>query len=151
MSQAQDSDSLNYLLTQVCKLHYAQSHGLLEQIGLYRGQPPVLEALWRQEGLTHGDLAQQLHVQPATITKMVQRMERTGFVVRQRDTEDERVSRVYLTAKGRAIQADLEHVLHTIETRTYAGFSAEERELLGLFFARMRGNLMQMAQGQVAG
>jgi DNA-binding MarR family transcriptional regulator len=148
MSQDSDLLSLNFLLIEVCKLHYANSHDLLEKIGLYRGQPPLLQTLGRQEGLCHSELARELHVKPATITQMVKRMEQAGFVQRRRDAEDERVSRVYLTEQGHAIQDDLIRVLCTIEARTFAGFSEMEQELVAGFFSRMRHNLLQMAEGE---
>lgn len=146
MPQQPDSGSLNLLLIEVCKLHYANSRELLEQLGLYRGQPPVLQALDRQEGLSHSELARQLHVRPATITQMIKRMEQAGFVQRRRDAEDERISRVYLTDLGRAIQGDLERVLATIEAGTFAGFNHTEREQAAQFLSRMRHNLLQMAE-----
>lgn len=148
MPQDSNSVSLNVLLIEVCKLHYANSHELLEQIGLYRGQPPVLQALSRQEGLSHSELARQLHVKPATITQMIKRMEQAGFVQRRRDAEDERISRVYLTELGHAIQGDLDRVLGTIEAGTFAGFSQAEREQVARFLSRMRHNLLQMAEGE---
>ena len=43
----------------ICKLHHTRAHALLEELGLYRGQPPMLRALWEQEGLTHGELAER--------------------------------------------------------------------------------------------
>ena len=148
MPQQSDAGSLNPLLIEVCKLHYANSRELLEQIGVYRGQPPVLQALDRQEGLSHSELARHLHVKPSTITQMIKRMEQAGFVQRRRDVEDERVSRVYLTELGRAIQGDLERVLARIEAGTFAGFSQAERELVAQFLSRMRHNLLQMAEGE---
>lgn len=144
MSQESRPETLNYLLVEVSKLHYARSHALLERIGLYRGQPPVLHALWHEEGLTHSELARRLHVQPATITRMVRRMEQAGFVTRRRDPEDERVSRVYLAAQGHAIQAELDEVLHTTEAGTFAGFSEEERDQVRAYLTRMRHNLIVM-------
>ncbi len=148
MPQYSNLGSLNFLLIEVCKLHYANSHDLLEQLGLYRGQPPVLQTLGRQEGLSHSELARQLHVKPATITQMIKRMEQAGFVQRRRDAEDERVSRVYLTELGRSIQGDLDRVLGIIEAKTFAGFSQVERELMAGFLSRMRHNLLQMAEGE---
>ena len=40
MSQHSDPGSLNFLLIEVCKLHYSNSHKLLEEIGLYRYAEP---------------------------------------------------------------------------------------------------------------
>ena len=42
--------------------------------------------------------------------KMIQRMERSGFVERRSDPEDERLSRVYLTERGRALQKPVQGV-----------------------------------------
>jgi DNA-binding MarR family transcriptional regulator len=148
MPQKSNRGSLNFLLIEVCKLHYANSHELLEQIGLYRGQPPLLQILGHQEGLSHSELARQLHVKPSTITQMIKRMEQAGFVQRRRDAEDERVSRVYLTELGRSIQVDLDRVQGIIEAGTFAGFSQAEREQVARFLARMRHNLLQMAEGE---
>ncbi|MDY7078386.1 MAG: MarR family transcriptional regulator [Chloroflexota bacterium] len=145
---SQPSTSLDFLLAQVCKLHYARVHTLLEELGLYRGQPPVLFALWEQEGATHGELAARLHVKPATITKMITRMERAGFVERRPDPEDQRVSRVYLTDTGHSIRDQVEQVWRTLEEETFQGFSAEERDLLQRFFLQMRENLKHVVGGK---
>lgn len=145
---SQPSTSLDFLLAQICKLHYARVHTLLEELGLYRGQPPVLFALWEQEGATHGELAARLHVKPATITKMIKRMEKAGFVERRSDPQDQRVSRVYLTDAGRSIREQVEQVWRTLEEETFEGLSAEERDLLHRSFLQMRENLMRVVGGK---
>ena len=147
MSQQPKSESIDFLLAQICRLHHARAHTLLEELGLYRGQPPVLFALWEQEGATHGELAARLHVKPATITKMLKRMEKAGFVERRSDPADQRVSRVYLTDAGRSIRNEVEQVWCTLEDETFVGFSPEERMLLRRFFLQMRDNLIQVTQG----
>ena len=142
MSQSTEPETMDFLLAQICHLHYSRAHKLLEATGLHRGQPPVLHALWEQEGLTHTNLAQRLHVAPATITKMLQRMENTGFVVCRPDAGDQRVSRVYLTEAGRAIQTEVEAVWQTMEHDTFGGFTPEEHALLRRFLLHIRENLM---------
>jgi DNA-binding MarR family transcriptional regulator len=141
MPQKRVSESMDFLLAQVCRLHHSRARTLLEEFGLFRGQPPLLFALWEEEGLTHSDLAERLQVQPATITKMIKRMERAGFVERSQDTEDQRVSRVCLTDVGRNIRDAVEGVLRELEEQTFAGFSSEERALLNRFLLRIRDNL----------
>jgi DNA-binding MarR family transcriptional regulator len=148
MSSPSKSESLDFLLAQICRLHHVRAHTLLEVLGLYCGQPPLLRALWEQEGLTHGELAARLHVQPATVTKMLRRMEKAGFVERRPDTEDQRVSRVYLTDAGRAIQNEVKQVWHILENETFDGFTTEERALLRRFLRQMRENLLQATEGK---
>ena len=149
MSQRPEPESMDFLLAQICRLHHARAHTLLEELGLYRGQPPVLHALWEREGLTHSELATRLHVQPATITKMIKRMEKAGFVVRRSDPQDQRVSRVYLTGAGRAIQAEVRQVWHALKEETFEGFNLEERVLLRRFFLQMRENLLRVNEGKL--
>ncbi|MBN1220410.1 MAG: MarR family transcriptional regulator [Anaerolineae bacterium] len=146
MTQKPGSESIDFLLAQICKLHFTRAHVLFEEIGLYRGQPPVLRMLWEREGRTHSELAAQLNVQPATITKMIQRMERAGFVARRPDPRDERVSRVYLTEAGRNVQADVQRIWRTLEAETFAGLKKEELGMLRQFFERIRDNLRQVNQ-----
>jgi DNA-binding MarR family transcriptional regulator len=145
MSQETVPESSGFLLAQVCRLHHSRARTLLEEFGLFRGQPPLLCALWEEEGRTHSELAEHLHVQPATITKMIKRMERAGFVERRQDMQDQRVSRVYLTTAGQNVRDAVEGVLRKLEEQTFAGFSSEERALLNQFLLRVRGNLMQEA------
>ena len=144
MKPLEEQNTLDFLLAQVCHHHHFRTNTLLEAIGLYRGQPPVLFALWDQEGLTHTELAERLQNTPATITKMIQRMEKAGFVQRRPDANDQRVSRVYLTEAGRAIQARLQAIWDTMEAETFAGLSDEERLLLRHFLQHIRQNLVQV-------
>jgi DNA-binding MarR family transcriptional regulator len=145
---SQQPELMGFLLAQVCRLHHARAHTLLEELGLYRGQPPMLFALWEQEGATHGELAVRLHVKPATITKMITRMEKAGFVERRPDSEDQRVSRVYLTDAGRSIQDRVEQVWRTLEEEIFEGLGGEERDLLRRLFLQMRENLKRVVGGK---
>jgi DNA-binding MarR family transcriptional regulator len=148
MSQQPNQESIDFLLAQVSGLHRSRAHTLLEELGLYRGQPKMLFALWEQEGLTHGELAARVHVSPATITKMLQRMEKAGFVERRHDREDQRISRVYLTDAGRSIRSQVEQVWRILEDETFMGFTVEERVLLRRFFLHIRDNLIQVTGGK---
>ncbi|MBN2390875.1 MAG: MarR family transcriptional regulator [Anaerolineae bacterium] len=145
MHQQTESNIIN-LLGQICRLEHARSHELLEELGLYRGQHRILCALWEQDGLTHTELSEYSHVRPATISTTIQRMEAVGLVARKHDAEDQRVSRVYLTKTGRALQQDVEQVWHKIEGEVFVDVTPEERMLLRRIFIQMRENLMRVTQ-----
>ena len=148
MTGPSDPESLDRLFSQICRLKHARVHTLYEALGLYRGQPRMLRALWAQEGLTHTELSRQLRVQPATITKMIQRMEKAGFVERRQDPDDQRVSRVYLTAAGQAVRENVQQVWRRLEEEAFANFTEEEGLLLRQLFLRIRDNLTQAAGGE---
>ena len=74
-----------HVFARTCKLFRARAHALLGEIGLCRGQPFVLHALWEEEGIPHSVLAGRLNVTPATVTNMLKRMEKAGLVQRRQD------------------------------------------------------------------
>jgi MarR family transcriptional regulator, organic hydroperoxide resistance regulator len=142
MSPPNRMETMDFLLANICHLHYTRAHQLLEALGLYRGQPPVLRALWEQEGLTQTELAGRLQITPATITRMLQRMEKSGFIQRKPDEDDQRITRVYLTEAGHLVQTKVEAVWETMEAETFAGLVPEERQILRRFLLQMRANLL---------
>lgn len=141
MPKPKHPKTLDFLLANICHLHHSRARQLFEAIGLHRGQPLVLLALWEQEGQTQTELAARLKITPATVTKMLQRMEKAGFIQREPDAQDQRVSRVYLTPAGRAVRRDVEAVWKTMEAETFAGFTQAEQASLRRFLLRMLENL----------
>jgi MarR family transcriptional regulator, organic hydroperoxide resistance regulator len=148
MFKPSEHDTLDHLLAQVARLHHIRAQTLFETVGLYRGQPPVLGLLAEQEGLRHSELAKRLEITPATTSKMLDRMEKTGFVMRRPDPEDQRVSRVYLTERGRAVQSEVHRLFATLEQETFVGFDEEERALMRRFLLQMRANLLRVTGDQ---
>jgi DNA-binding MarR family transcriptional regulator len=141
MSETDSNTPLSHLVPQVCRLHHTRSQTLFSSIGLHRGQPFLLSVLWAEEGLAHSELAARMHVTPATITKMLQRMEDSGFVHREPDPDDQRVSRVYLTEHGRVVRQRVADMWQTLENEAFDGLSGEEQETLRELMARVRDNL----------
>lgn len=134
-------DSTGFLFSRVCHLRRKLGGALFDEIGLYRGQHWILAALWREEGMTHSELAASLDRRPATITNMLQRMELAGLVERRRDTEDNRVSRVFLTDRGRAIRHGVERAWDEVERATFGCLDDEEQRQMRRLLAKISKSL----------
>ena len=93
MTQKPVPDSIGALLVQICRAHRNKAQELLSRLELYPGQEFLLLNLFPQDGLTHSEVAENLCVQPATVTRMLDRLVKSGFVQRRADTDDQRVSR----------------------------------------------------------
>ena len=124
------NDTVGYMLAQVCKLHRQHADSLLNQVGLHVGQEMLLNQLWESGGVTQSQLAERMLLQPATVTNMLRRLERAGVVERREDANDQRISRVYMTAKGEELKAAVNELWNRLEEQTFAGFTLEERILL---------------------
>ncbi|MGB9792609.1 MAG: MarR family winged helix-turn-helix transcriptional regulator [Thermacetogeniaceae bacterium] len=134
-------DSIDYLFVQIIRLFHQRSHALFSEIGIYPGQPPVLFQLWKKDGRTQKELAAELLVKPATLTLILQRMERDGLIERHPDPADQRVSRVYLTEKGKKLREPVLRAIRKREMEILEGFTPEEKLLLRRLLSRVRDNL----------
>ena len=139
----QCGDFVGFQLVQICRAHRNRADAELNELGLHVGQEWILFELWRKEGQTHSQLAEQMCLEPPTITKMLQRMEGAGLVERRQDSEDARVSRVYLTDRGRGLEKDVVKVWQQLEDHTVRGLNETEQLLLRRLLIQVNDNLSQ--------
>ena len=77
---------------------------VLEPLGLTHPQYLTMLALWQHGTLSVKALGALLHLEPATISPLVKRLEQSGLVTRTRSSSDERSIDVVLTSEGRALR-----------------------------------------------
>lgn len=134
-------DTIGYLIVQLCKAHRNASAERLVPLGLYPGQEMLLCEISRQDGLTQGELAERLGVQPATVSKMLSRMDTVGLISGCRDASDGRVTRLHLTPQGEMAHDSVEEMWASLERRIVASFTTEERILLRRMLLQVIANL----------
>lgn len=134
-------DTTGFLLVQICRAHRNRAQELLGRLNIHPGQEMMLLRLWSAEGVTQSEVAEQLCVQPATVTRMLDRLERTGLVQRQADTADQRVSRVYLTEVGRGLIAPIQKVWQELESVSFQNLTLAEQILLRRLLLQVYENL----------
>jgi DNA-binding MarR family transcriptional regulator len=105
---------------------------------LHVGQDRLLLELYDRDGLSQTELIGRLGVEPPTVTGTVQRLERDGLLRREPDPANRRVSRVYLTDAGRALEQPIKDAWIEIERQLIAELSPEERVRLLELLARLR-------------
>lgn len=77
---------------------------LLEALGVTYPQYLVLLVLWEEDGARVSRLGERLHLDSATLTPLLKRLEARDLVVRRRSEEDERVVEIFLTAAGKRLE-----------------------------------------------
>lgn len=113
----------------------------LSEHGVRVGQHFVLEQLWREDGLTPGELAKRIGVETPTVTRAVQRMEAADLAKREPDLEDARLVRVRLTQRGKELEGVVPRIMEQVWDEALEGFSEEERARLRQMMERVRSNL----------
>jgi len=113
----------------------------MERIGLYSGQAILLAILSQQDGMTHSEIAEKLEISPAAATKVIKRMEQAGYLQRQADPSDERISRVCLLEKGRTVRAEIHRAFGRLDRVMFEGLTEPELQLFRELLTRMQANL----------
>jgi len=95
------------LKNQLCFPLYACSRKIvssytpyLKPLGLTYTQYVVFMVLWEQESVNVGQLGSILHLDAGTLTPLLKKLEKEGYVTRERSKEDERITIVSITEKG---------------------------------------------------
>src|SRR6266496_3035222 len=129
------------LLAQVAQAYRSLSDSFMDRIGMHRAQATLLCRLFAQDGMTQSEIAEQLSVQGATVTNMLQRMEEAGLVARRRDPEDNRLVRVYLTEKGRKQEHAISDQFMKVEEAIFEGLDPQQRTILRRMLRQMLHNM----------
>ena len=101
----------------------------------------VLSRLWETDGLHQSDLAKKSHKDRHNITRIVNLLEKNGFIYRTPDSRDKRLLLVYLTEKGKSAQSKLTEIVTDFLKDAFKGFSSEEIELMQKTHLKVLSNL----------
>lgn len=134
-------DSLYYSFLEILRLHHTIAHRRLEEIGLYPGQPPLLFILNKTDGQSQKELANKLHIKASTVNVMIRRMEKEGLIKRIQDEKDQRISRVYITEKGRKTCKKANELMGKMEKDIFLGLSPDEKIIMKRLFLQIKKNL----------
>ena len=100
----------------------------LRETGLTPGQPKVLDYLGLQDGASQREIAEACHIEPATLSSLLRRMEEGGLVERRGLGGDRRTAHVYLTDRGRGMQRQVEEAFRRLDLAALGGVPPEDRE-----------------------
>ena len=121
---------------------YQKAHGnfkkRLHSYGLTPIQHLILEALWRQDGLSASEVGKKLVLDGATLSGVLDRMASGGWVLKQSDVEDKRVLRIFLTPKSKELQPRLSEARDRTNEDLLKPFALEEKLLLKRFLRDMQ-------------
>jgi DNA-binding MarR family transcriptional regulator len=93
-------------------------------------QVGCLRVVADNDGISQRDLADTLHLSRPSVTTMLHSMEEEGAIVRRPDERDRRLTRVYMTDAGRAIEQEMRAGMADYINRTVGTLSTADREAL---------------------
>lgn len=128
-------------LFRAARVHRITAGHLLRESGLYPGQELLMMQLWEQGEQRQADLIKTLGLDPSTVTKMLQRLEQSGFVTRSPSPHDRRAVLVRPTRAGLALRDRVQQAWRDLEAITAAGFTEGEHAQAMHILTRIEANL----------
>ena len=142
MEREQD-EKLKYEMefTRVIRMYYGRMQAQLAEVGIYRGQPPIMGLLYQHDGMSQKEMASALNLSPATMTVTLKRMEKAGLVRREMDEHDQRILRVHLSEQGRQMWLKSADQIRAVTEELMEGFTPEEERQMREYLYRIARNM----------
>ena len=136
------SPTFHYLIMSEHSMFQKELLNRLKDSGLTIGQPKVLDYLKDHDGAGQKDIARGCHIEPGTLTTLLNRMEDTGLVERRMLNGTRRSLYVFLTEKGKNQLALVTETFSEMEEKAFRGISESEREAFMNVFLRIYENTL---------
>ncbi len=142
---ADPSASMGYQVNLAARLLAQLLATHISEHGVAPGQFAQLLALYKRDGQTPAELCAAVAIEPGTMTKTLQRMERDGLVERRTDPDDGRRVRIQLTERARELETVFRSVIANINAQALHGLSADERRS----FMRALAQVIENTEGRL--
>ena len=140
------SRSLGFLVHDVARLMRRAFDRRVKHLGLTRSQWFVIAHLYRSDGQTQRHLADELDMQRAPLSKLLDRLESGGWVERRADPDDRRANRVYITKKIDPLMTEGVAVGEKLTDDIFLGIDENAREEFLTILAQAKSNLAAIEQ-----
>lgn len=127
---------MNEMLSLVSKIHEKGNRFIIEELknngaeGLVPSHGDILVCLYKNSRMTMKDIANCIHRTKPTVTVLVDKLEKLGYLKREASNEDNRSTNIVLTQKGEDFQTTFEKISKNLNEMLYKNLSPEESELM---------------------
>ena len=113
-------------------------------LALTRAQWRALKTIRRSEGLSQTELADALDMEPIPVGRVVDRLEKAGYVERRAHPGDRRRWCLHLTTKAHAVVDEMEVIADGLRNEALRGIDREEFETLLRVLGQIKQNLVAL-------
>lgn len=137
-------ETLHYLLMSNHLMIQKALVSSVKDTELTPGQPKVLDYLLHHDGAIQKEIAVFCHIEPASLSTILNGMENKGYIERKNTDNNRRSLHVYLTETGRKYANRLNHEFMKIESEALKGFSETDAQQLQNLLGRLYENMVNI-------
>ena len=127
---------MSAILSLISKIHEKGNRFIIEELknngaeGLVPSHGDILVCLYKNGKMTMKDIANSIHRTKPTVTVLVDKLEKLGYIKREASDEDNRFTNIVLTQKGEDFKVIFEKISKDLNKILYQNLSLEESELI---------------------
>lgn len=134
-------NTLHYLLMANHMSLHKQLFASVKDTGLTLGQPKILDYLKNHNGAFQKEIASSCHIEPASLSSILNGMEKSGLIKREMCADNRRAFYIFLTEKGEKLMHRVDLEFKKIDDKCLSDFSEKEKETLNQLLERIYKNL----------
>lgn len=134
-------ESFHYLSMAIYSMIHKKIFLNMKDQGLTIGQPKILDYLLHHENATNKEIATACKIEPATLTSVLGRMEKSHLVERKAAKESRRNLSINLTPQGTILANQVEQEFIKIEKEAFKGLSKEEQKTFMNLYKKIYDNM----------
>lgn len=138
------SKTLHYLLMSNHLMVQKALVASVKDTGLTPGQPKILDYLLQNDGAIQKEIALFCHIEPASLTVILNGMENKGYIERKNAKNNRRLLHVYLTETGKKYAERLNLEFTRIESEALKGFNEADAQQLQSLLDRVYENMINI-------
>lgn len=112
-------------------------------IEINSAQGRIMFALWQADGVSINELAKKTQLKKSTLTSMLDRLEKMGYVRRQRCKKDRRKILIKRTKKDKMLESKYVELSQELTKPFYKGFSKSQIDRFENDLAKILDNLTE--------
>ena len=125
-------------------IHSMVQKNFMERVkpsGLTLGQPKILDYLKDHNGANQKEIAAACHIEPGSLTSVLNRMEEKGLIERRILDGNRRTFYIFMTEEGALLKDVVEANFLTIEEKIFKDIPKEEQDAFMHTFSKIYENL----------
>lgn len=111
------------------------------QIDINHAQGRIIFALWKNDQIPINDLSKETALSKSSLTTMLERLEKSGHIIRKQSEIDKRITIVCLTSKSSSLRSDYQKISADMIDLFYKDFTDDEISQFELSLKKILKNL----------
>jgi len=140
------TSSLGFLIGDVTRLYRREFDCRVAHLGLTRVQWRALRRIERIEGMTQIKLAEDLELAPIAVGRVIDRLEKAGFIERRPDPADRRCWRLHLAPGSAMVMAGVDRIATDLREEVFADIALPDLETTERVLATLKARFAGQAR-----